>query len=138
MRVLAIIPARGGSKSIPKKNIKPFCGKPLLAHSIETAIKCPSIDRVVVSSDNNEIIDVAIEFGAEAPFIRPKDLAKDDTPDLPVFLHCLDYFKKKESYEVDIIVHLRPTSPLRTLEMVEDGIQLLKDNLEADSVRAVC
>ena len=103
MNTLAIIPARGGSKSIPKKNIIKFCGIPLLAYSIESAIKSTSIDRVVVTSDNKEIIKIALEYGAEVPFTRPKDLAEDDTPDLPVFIHCLNYLKEKEGYEVDIL-----------------------------------
>jgi N-acylneuraminate cytidylyltransferase len=135
---LALIPARGGSKSIPKKNIRPFCGKPLVAYSIETALVCPSVDRVVVSSDDSDIIGVAREYGAEVPFTRPKKLAEDDTPDLPVFLHCLEFLKEHEGYEPDIIVQLRPTSPLRTVEMIEKGIKLLIDNSEADSVRTVC
>ena len=138
MNIVSIIPARGGSKSIPKKNIRVFCGKPLLAYSIETALKCPSIDRVVVSSDNKEIIDVAIEYGAEAPFTRPKYLAQDDVLDLPVFIHCLNYLKVHVGYKADIIVQLRPTSPLRTVEMIEEGIRLLIDNPKADSVRTVC
>jgi len=138
MKVLAIIPARGGSKSIPKKNLVKLCGKPLLAYSIETALICPTIDRLIVSSDNKEIMDVAIEYGAEVPFIRPKELAQDDTLDLPVFIHCLKYLKENEGYEPDIIVQLRPTSPLRSEDMVEKGIQLLLDHPKADSVRAVC
>ena len=138
MTTLAIIPARGGSKSILKKNIREFCGKPLIAYSIESALKSINIDRVVVSSDNKEIIKIALDYGGEVPFIRPKYLAEDDTPDLPVFVHCLNYLKKNEGYEADIVVQLRPTSPLRTLEMIENGIDLLLNNPQADSVRAVC
>lgn len=138
MSILAIIPARGGSKSIPKKNIRSFCGKPLVSYSIETALACPSVGRVVVSSDDPFIIDVANQYGAETPFTRPKELAEDNTPDLPVFIHCLNFLKQSEGYEPDIIVQLRPTSPLRTVEMIEKGIQLLIDNPEADSVRSVC
>ena len=138
MKILSIIPARGGSKSIPMKNIKSFCGKPLLAYSIEVALVSPSIDRVIVSSDHEKIIDVAIKYGAEAPFSRPEYLAKDNTPDLPVFIHCLDFLKENEGYEPDIIVQLRPTSPMRTTSMVEKGIKLLIQTPDADSVRAVC
>jgi len=138
LTTLAIIPARGGSKSILKKNIREFCGKPLIAYSIESALKSINIDRVVVSSDNKEIIKIALDYGGEVPFIRPKYLAEDDTPDLPVFVHCLNYLKKNEGYEADIVVQLRPTSPLRTLEMIENGIDLLLNNPQADSVRAVC
>ena len=138
MKVLAIIPARGGSKSIPLKNIRTFCGKPLIAYSIETALSCSLINRVIVSSDSDEIIKVAQKFGAEVPFVRPKELAKDDTTDLPVFIHCLDFLKEFEGYEPDIIVQLRPTSPLRTVGMINEGIQLLVNNPLADSVRAMC
>ncbi len=137
MRTIAIIPARGGSKSIPKKNIKTFCGKPLIAHSIEIALQVKTIERVIVSSDSEEIIKIAKDYGAEAPFIRPKELASDDTTDLPVFNHCLN-FLKEEGYYPDLVVHLRPTSPLRTIQMIEDAVNLLKNNKNADSVRAVC
>ena len=136
MKVLAIIPARGGSKSIAKKNILSFCGEPLLAYSIKIALECPSLDRVVVSSDDDKIIDIAQSYGAEVPFKRPKELAEDDTLDLPVFVHCLNFLYDHDGYEPDIIVQLRPTSPLRTIDMIEEGIRLLFDHPEADSVRS--
>ena len=138
MKVVALIPARGGSKSIPLKNIKSFCGKPLLVHSIVTSLGCSSIDRTIVSTDLEQIATVAKEAGAEVPFLRPAEYAKDDTDDLPVFLHCLDWLKQNENYEPDIIVHLRPTSPLRTTTMVEKAIHMLIENPSADSVRTVC
>jgi CMP-N,N'-diacetyllegionaminic acid synthase len=138
MRVLAIIPARGNSKSIPFKNIKLFCGKPLVTYSIETALACSLIERTIVSTDSEKIAEVARNAGAEVPFLRPDEYANDDTPDLPVFVHCLDWLNDNEGYVPDIIVHLRPTSPLRYLEMVEDGIQMLVDDPATDSVRAVC
>ena len=138
MEILCIIPARGGSKSIPMKNIKLFCGKPLITYSISIALSCASIKRVIVSSDSKNIIEVATEYGAETPFIRPNELAEDDTTDLPVFIHCLEYLKINEGYIPDIIVQLRPTSPIRTVEMIEKGIKMLINNPEADSVRAVC
>lgn len=138
MEIIAIIPARRGSKSIPLKNIKLFCGKPLLVYSIETALVCSSIDRTIVSTDSEEIATVAKEAGAEVPFLRPAEFAQDDTADLPVFLHCLDWLKANEGYEPDIVVHLRPTSPLRTVSMVEKAIWVLIDNPSTDSVRSVC
>ncbi len=138
MKIIAVIPARGGSKSIPKKNLVNFCGKPLISYSIEIAKKCSSIDRVIVSSDDNEIIDVALKYGAEVPFIRPKEISQDDTTDYPVFEHCLKYLNDYEGYKPDIIVQLRPTSPLRTPEMVEKAIHKLISRPEADSVRSVC
>jgi len=138
LRVLAVIPARGGSKSIPKKNIKAFCGKPLISYSIELALKSSLIDRVIVSSDSKEIIDISIKYGAEAPFRRPDKLANDDTTDFPVFKHCLDFLKKNGNYEPSLVVHLRPTSPLRTIGMLEKAIKMMIDNPEADSLRGVC
>jgi len=138
METIAIIPARGGSKSIPSKNIRLFSGKPLLVHSIETALVCSSIDRTVVSTDSEQIAEIAKEAGSEVPFLRPSEYAQDSTPDFPVFIHCLEWLKSNQDYEPDIIVHLRPTSPLRTLGMVEKAIQLLIDNPSADSIRCVC
>lgn len=138
MKIVAVIPARGGSKSIPLKNIRLFCGKPLLVHSIETALACSYIDRTIVSTDSEQIATIAKEAGSEVPFLRPAEFARDDTLDLPVFLHCLDWLKINEGYEPDIIVHLRPTSPLRTVSMVEISVRMLIDNPSADSVRSVC
>ncbi len=138
MEIIALIPARGGSKSIPLKNIKQFCGKPLIIHSIEVSLECNLINRTIVSTDSEEIARIATKAGAEVPFIRPEELAQDDTPDLPVFLHCIEWLKEHEGYEPDILVHLRPTSPLRTISMIEKAIQILVDTPEADAVRAVC
>ena len=138
MKIIAVIPARGGSKSIPYKNIKLFCGKPLIAYSVKTALACSSINRVIVSSDSKDILELAHQNGAEVPFIRPKEISQDDTTDYPVFEHCLKYLNDHEGYKPDIIVQLRPTSPLRTPEMVEKAIHKLISRPEADSVRAVC
>lgn len=138
MEILAIIPARGGSKGIPKKNIKIFGGVPLIVHSIKTAQEVGLITRVIVSTDSVEIAKIAKEYGAEIPFMRPASLAEDDTTDLPVFKHCLEWLKLNENYYPDIVIQLRPTSPLRTKKMVEDSIHLLMENKEADSVRCVC
>ena len=138
MKTLAIIPAREGSKSIPLKNIKKFCGKPLIVHSIETALACSSIDRVIVSTDSTEIARIAKEAGADTPFLRPKDIAGDTTPDLPVFQHCLAWLKSNENYMPDVVVHLRPTSPIRTTAMINKAIGILAGHPDADSVRGVC
>jgi len=137
-KIIALIPARAGSKSIPLKNIKLFCGKPLIVHSIEAALACPLINRTIVSTDSKEIAEIAKNAGAEVPFLRPEKFAQDDTPDLPVFIHCLEWLKEHEGFEPDILVHLRPTSPLRTVSMIEKAIQLLIDEPEADAIRAVC
>jgi|APSaa5957512535_1039671.scaffolds.fasta_scaffold36074_2 CMP-N,N'-diacetyllegionaminic acid synthase len=138
MKITAIIPARGGSKSIKDKNIVDFCNKPLIAYSIDHALKSKYIDRVIVSTDSEIIANIAKQYGAEVPFIRPLELAQDDTLDLPVIKHCLDYLNRNEKYIPDIVVHLRPTSPLRTPKMVDDAIRMLIENDEASSIRCVC
>ncbi len=137
-KILCLIPARGGSKSIPRKNILPLNGKPLIVHSIETAKACRLIDRVIVSTDDQEIAEVARFAGAEVPFLRPPEISGDQSLDFEVFEHCLDWLKKNENFEPDILVHFRPTSPNRSLESVEEAIQLLLKNPDADSIRAVC
>ncbi len=135
--VLAVIPARGGSKGIPRKNIRSFAGHPLIAWSIAAARQCKLVTRVIVSTDDEEIADVARRFGAETPFIRPADLAQDLTTDYPVFEHALAWLKENEGYIPDLVVQLRPTSPIRPVDMLEHSIQLMLDHPEADSVRGV-
>jgi len=103
-KIIAIIPARGGSKGLPGKNIIPLGGKPLIAHSIETAKKSKLIERVIVTTDDEEIADVAREYGAEVPFIRPAELAQDDTPPDPVLKHTLQFLEEKEGIKPEIIV----------------------------------
>ena len=137
MNVLAIIPARGGSRSIPMKNIAKLAGKPLMAYSIETARQSELISRVIVSTDSEKIADVAKSCDAEVPFMRPAELAKDDTKDLPVFEHALKWLADEENYEPEIIVQLRPTTPLRRPRDVDAAIDLLIQNQDADSVRCV-
>ena len=136
-QILAIIPARGGSKKIPKKNIKLLAGKPLIAYTIEEALKSKHITRISVSTDDENIAKIARDFGAEAPFLRPSELAKDHVTDLPVFQHCLNWLRENENYIPDIIVHLRPTAPLRKIHHIDSGIELLLKSPEADSVRSV-
>ena len=135
--VLALIPARGNSKGILRKNLQPLGGKPLVAYSILTAKESRRIDRIIVSTEDEEIAEVAKSYGAEIPFTRPAELAADDTPDLPVFEHALKWFKAHEAWLPDMVVHLRPTSPLRRVQDVDHGIQLLIKT-KADSVRSVC
>ena len=138
MDIAAIIPARGGSKSIPRKNIISFLGKPLIYWSIVVAIKSKLIDRVIVSTDDKEIAEIAKKFGAEIPFMRPKHLGGDLVLDYPVIRHCLDYLSESEGYQPDIVVQLRPTSPLRPDGLVDEGISKLISNPAADSLRVVC
>jgi N-acylneuraminate cytidylyltransferase len=135
--VLAIIPARGGSKGIPRKNIRLFAGFPLIAYSIEAGLRAETITRVIVSTDDEEIASVASEFGAETPFLRPIEFARDDSTDLPVFVQALDWLKGHEGYEPEIVVQLRPTSPFRPLDCVDKAVRKLIDHPEADSVRGV-
>ena len=137
VEVLALIPARGGSKGIPRKNIKQFCGKPLMAWTIEEAKKSRYITRIVISTDDEEIAGVAQQYGAEAPFMRPVEIAGDTTVDLPVFEHALTWFKNNEGYTPDIILHLRVNSPLRAVSDIDRGIELMMQNMHADSIRAV-
>ncbi len=127
MNIIAIIPARGGSKSIPKKNIKLLAGKPLIAYPIELAKSVPEIDRVIVSTDSEEIAAVARQYEAEVPFIRPAELAQDETPTLPVLQHCVKYLEEKENYKADVVVLLYPTCPFLNKERVQEAISLLKE-----------
>jgi N-acylneuraminate cytidylyltransferase len=137
MNVLALIPARSGSKSIPHKNMRPFSGHPLLAYSIAAGLQAKTVTRVIVSTDDEQIAFIANRYGAETPFLRPESLAQDDTTDLPVFIHALDWLKHNEGYQVDIVVQLRPTSPIRPPSLVDDAVQLLNGTPGADSVRGV-
>lgn len=135
--ILAIIPARGNSKSIPKKNIKEFAGFPMIAFSIAAARQSHHITRVIVSTDNQEIAQVAQEYGAEVPFMRPDELALDNTLDYPVIEHALLWLAAQESYHPDYVVQLRPTSPIRPRNMVDDAVELMLSHPDADSVRGV-
>jgi CMP-N-acetylneuraminic acid synthetase len=135
--VLAIIPARGGSKGIPRKNLAPFRGKPLLAHSIDHARAAATVSRVIVSSEDPEICAVARAHGAEVPFARPVELAGDEVLDLPVFAHVLERLAADEGYRPDLVVHLRPTAPVREPRWIDEAVRLLADHPEAHSVRSV-
>lgn len=133
--VLAIIPARGGSKSIPKKNIKFLGDKPLIAYTIEEAVKSKYVDRVILSTDDKEIAKVAVDCGAEVPFLRPESLARDTTSSLSVILHALEYLKREEKYSPDTVVYLQPTSPFRGARHIDEGIEKIGDY---DAVAGVC
>ena len=135
--ILAIIPARGGSKGIPRKNIRSFAGYPLIAWSIAAAKRSEQVTRVIVSTDDEEIAAVAREWGAETPFLRPAEFAQDRTTDLPVFEHALKWLGENEGYQPGIVVQLRPTSPIRPRSMVDDAIRILREHADADCVRGV-
>jgi CMP-N,N'-diacetyllegionaminic acid synthase len=135
-KILGIIPARGGSKSIPRKNIKPFCGKPLIAWSIQTLKESGVCDRVIVSTDDREIADVAAHFGAETPFIRPAELAEDTTPTLPVLQHAVSWLKEREGYNPDYVLLLEPPSVSKRPFHIREAAELLLKT-GADSVVSV-
>lgn len=138
MEVLAVITARGGSKSIPGKNAIEFLGRPLITWSVEAALKSQRISRIITTTDDETIARIAAEAGSEIPFMRPVEYAQDDTPDLPVFVHALQWLLDSEQYRPDIVVHLRPTTPLRPEGLIDEGIDRLAADPKADSIRAVC
>jgi len=125
--ILALIPARGGSKGLKKKNISPLLGKPLIAWTIEQALKSKYLDRVVISTDNKEIAEISQKYGAEVPFIRPPELARDDSKVIDTVLHALDFFKE-QNLNFDYLALLEPTSPLRRNDDIDKGIKKLIDN----------
>jgi CMP-N,N'-diacetyllegionaminic acid synthase len=135
--ILALIPARGGSKSIPRKNLLMIAGKPLIAHSIEQALASRHITRTIVSTDDPEIAKVAREFGAEVPFLRPAEFAQDLSPDIDAFRHALQWLRDHERYECELVVHLRPTGPVRRVELIDQAIASIMHHPEADSLRSV-
>lgn len=137
MNVTAIIPARSGSKGIPDKNIKLLSGIPLMAYSIKTAKESFNIDRVIVSTDSELYAQIARRYGAETPFLRPGSLAQDLSTDYGFIKHALDWFKQSEDFVPDYLVHLRPTTPLRKVEYVEEAISIFKDNPMATSLRSI-
>ena len=135
--ILALIPARGGSKGIPRKNIRDFAGYPLIAWSIAAAQQAASVTRVIVSTDDEQIAAVARQFGAETPFLRPAEFAQDNTTDLPVFEHALHWLAEQQDYRPDVVVQLRPTSPIRPRGLVDEAVRILLAHPDADSVRGV-
>lgn len=135
--ILALIPARGGSKSIPRKNLLMLAGKPLIAYSIEQALASNSITRVVVSTDDPEIARVARAHGADVPFMRPAELAQDASLDLGVFRHALTVLQASEGYRCEAVVHLRPTGPVRRVARIDEAIALFLAHPDVDSLRSV-
>lgn len=133
---LALIPARGGSKGIPRKNIRLLAGRPLLYYTVEAARAAATIGRVVLSTDSEEIAAVGRAAGAETPFLRPAELAQDDTPTLPVVRHALEWLEAHEGYRPVIVVLLQPTAPLRTAAHIDEAVGILLRS-EADSVVSV-
>lgn len=136
-KVLAIIPARAGSKSIKNKNIIMYKGKPLLAHSIDVAKKSSLIDKIIVSTDSRKYKKISEKFGAEVPFLRPKKISSNTSLDIDFIKHCYNYLSKK-NYFPDVIILLRPTSPNRKVKVLDNGIKFFLQNLNRyDSMRSV-
>lgn len=137
MEVLAIIPARSGSKSVADKNIRPIGGKPMLAYSILHAKESGAVSRVIVSTDSPQYAEIAREYGAEVPFLRPAEYATDTALDIDVFLHALRHLRDKEGYLPEMVVQLRPTYPIRDPKDIGRMVELLAQRPEADSIRCI-
>lgn len=135
-KILGIIPARGGSKGIPHKNIRSLGGEPLIAYSIKSALKS-RIGRIIVSTDDPEIAEVARGYGVEVPFLRPAHLAEDSSSSLSVLLHVLEYVETQEQYYPHIVACLPPTTPFRTATHIDAAIEMLVSS-DVDSVIGIC
>lgn len=136
-KILALIPARSGSKSVIHKNIREISGKPMLAYSIEHAQRSACVNRIIVSTDSEEYARIAQRYGAEAPFLRPAEYAQDNSPDLDVFEHALQWLWQEEQYRPDIVVQLRPTYPVRSVKDIDNMIEQLLSDDTLDSVRSI-
>lgn len=136
IKTVAIIPARGGSKGIPRKNVKELNGKPLIGYIIETALGVDEIDRVIVSTEDPEIEAAARSFGAEVPFTRPLELAGDEIGTLPVLQHAVSYLEENENYKPDIVILLYATSPMLSHSRIMEALGLIKEK-NFDSVLSV-
>ena len=136
MEVLAIVPARAGSKGVPKKNLQPLAGHPLLAYAVVAGCECPEITRTIISTDSQEFANLAMSYGAESPFMRPADLAADSSPDLDYIVHALKWFDREENWKPDMVVQLRPTTPLREPEKLSEAVCALKADAKATSLRS--
>ncbi len=135
--VLAIVQARGGSKGLPRKNLRLLAGHPLVAYPVASARAAKAVTRVLISTDDEEIAAMAADYGAEAPFMRPPELAADDTPDFPLFEHALKWLAEHEGYRPDVVIQLRPTTPLRPRGMLDEAVGILQSDPAADCVRGV-
>lgn len=135
--VLAVIPARSGSKSVKDKNIRLINGKPMMAYSISHALQTGCIDRVIVSTDSVKYAEIAKEYGAEVPFLRPQEYATDTALDIDVFTHALKYLKENEGYLPELVVQLRPTYPVRKISDIENMVKYMQDHPDIDSIRCI-
>ena len=137
-KIISIIPARSGSQRIRNKNILKFKNKPLIAHSILQSLKSKFISRTIVSTDSLKYAEISKKYGAEVPFLRPKNISVNKSTDLECFNHCLTYLKKNEGYIPDLIVHLRPTYPIREKNLIDKCIKLMLKNKNAHLLKTIC
>ena len=135
--VLALIPARGGSKSVPRKNIISLLGKPMIAWAIEHALACEHITRVIVTTDDEEIAAVARSYGAQVPFMRPAELAQDLSVDIEFHRHAVEWLKEHENYVPDMVINLRPTPPSRNSAVIDKAIETFAAHPEVDALRSI-
>jgi CMP-N-acetylneuraminic acid synthetase len=137
MRTLAIIPARGGSKRLPRKNVLDLGGKPLIAWTIEAALGCPLISEVMVTTDDDEIAEIAKQYGANVPFMRPSELASDTATSFDAIKHAINFYRTELGQAFDFVILLQPTSPLRNSQHISEAIELLSQK-KADAIISVC
>ena len=136
MNIIAVIPARSGSKGVPDKNIRELAGKPLIAYSIMAAQKTKLIDRIIVSTDSERYASLAKGYGAEVPFLRPAEIAGDYSTDYEFMKHVIDWLIENENYYPDFVLNLRPVTPFREPQLINKAIQILIDSSEATSLRS--
>ena len=136
MNIVALIPARAGSKGVKNKNIYKIKYKPLISYSIILARKCDLIDEVFVSTDSKKIQEISISYGAKAPFLRPKKSAKDKFTDLEVFKHFIIWYQNEFKKKIDLIVHLRPTTPFRKIKTITKAIKIMQNKKNFDCLRS--
>jgi len=137
MKIMVIIPARGGSKGIPDKNIVSLGGRPLISYVIEAAKRSGYINRIIVSTDSDSIAEVSRQYGAETPFMRPSEFAQDDSPVMPALYHAVEWLDKNEGYSADILLMFQPTSPFIQAQQIDKAIEILLSNKDADAVTTV-
>jgi CMP-N,N'-diacetyllegionaminic acid synthase len=135
--VIGIIPARGGSKAVPKKNIRELGGFPIIAYSVVVSQLTKNIGRSIVSTDSQEIADVASQYNADIPFLRPEEFARDESKDIEFFQHAIDWFRDNEGYTPEYWVQIRPTTPLREPAILEKAVKIILENQEATSLVSI-
>ena len=134
---VVIIPARGGSKGVPGKNIKLVSGYPLIAYTIAAANLCKNVGRVIISTDSEHIAGIARKFGGDVPFLRPQSLAQDQSPDIEFVIHAIEWMKQNEEEIPDFLINLRTTTPLRDPELIDTAIRRMETSDDATSLRSI-